>query len=241
MKDLNFLKEYPLAHRGFHSKEHPENSMGAYRDAINNNYGIELDLSVLKCGTVVCFHDKNLMRLTGVNKNVSDVTFDEIKDLTLLDSNETIPRFVDMLNLIKGRVPLLIEIKAHPGYKQGMFIIKDLLDNYNGEYAVFSFSPAVIYWLKKHAPYMIRGQITSFFEGKKNTPKLLKYLMKSLFFNKFTKPDFISYNKANLPNKYADKAKEDGLVVISYTATNKDDYNKIKDLYDNIVFENFKI
>jgi len=241
MKNLNFLKTWPIAHRGYHNVKYPENSLGAFKAAIKYNYAIELDITVLRDGTVICFHDKNFKRMTGLNKNVNEVTFDDIKNLKLNTSKETIPRFIDVLNYIDGKVPLLIEIKGHPGYKKAIHVIASMLNEYQGEYAIFSFNPKIVYWFKKHHPHIIRGQITSFFKEDKRQPKLLKYLMKSLFFNKFTKPDFISYNIDNLPNQYADKAKRAGLTVISYTAKTLNDYLKVKKDYDNVVFEGFKI
>lgn len=243
MKNIDFLKTWPIAHRGLHNYNNKiiENSIEAYQLAIKNKIAIELDITVLKDGTVVCFHDKNLERVTGINKFVYDVSYDDIKDVTLLNSNSIIPKFINVLNLVNNQVPLLVEIKSHKNYEQALPIIGEMISNYHGEIAIFSFSPKIVMWFKKHYPNIIRGQITSSFSENKKMIKPVKYLLKSMFFNRFTNPDFISYHSIDLPNKYADKAKNAGLTVISYTAFNYDEYLRVKNLYDNIVFEGFII
>lgn len=239
MKNTDFLKNSLIAHRGLHNNLFPENSIAAFNNAVSYNFGIELDISVLKDGTIICFHDNNLKRMTGLNQNLNNLSYDDIKDLKLNNTNETIPKFSDVLTLIDGRVPLLIEVKAHKGYKKSIKKIGELINNYSGDVAVFSFSPVVVKWFKKHYPNLIRGQITSYFNHNKKMPKLLKLFMKRMSFNKFTKPDFISYDNTNLPNKYADKALNKGIVVISYTARSNDEFKRIKSHYHNIVFEEF--
>ena len=243
MKNLDFLKTWPIAHRGFHNDSLgiPENSIKAFERAIEHNVGIELDITVLKDGTIICFHDNNLLRMTGINEFVYNLNYEDVKDVNLNNSNEIIPRFVDVLNYINGRVPLLVEIKAHREHKRVLPLIGEMIDNYIGDIAVFSFSPLIVFWLKNNYPNIIRGQLTSFFDEKPKMINPVKALLKRMVFNNFTKPDFISYNSINLPNQYADKAKDAGLTVISYTASNNDEYLRIKKLYDNIVFEGFMI
>lgn len=94
-KDLNFLKNKIVAHRGYHDKDKgiPENSMLAFKRAIDENYLIEFDLHLLKDGKVVVFHDDNLKRMTGIDALIKDKTYEEIKQLKLLDTNERIPLF----------------------------------------------------------------------------------------------------------------------------------------------------
>ncbi|VEU80268.1 glycerophosphodiester phosphodiesterase family protein [Haploplasma axanthum] len=241
MKNLNFLKEWQIAHRGLHNNNNkiPENSIIAYKEAINKNYAIELDITFLTDGSIVCFHDDNLLRMTGVDLEIKTCNLNTVKDLKLLNTDEIIPLFEDLLRLVDGKVPLLIEIKQNRNFKTFFKNLTTLLDNYDGEFAIFSFNPLVLSILKKYRKNYIRGQITSYFNELSTMSKPLKYLMKSLFFNHFTKPDFISYNIDNLPNKYADKAKKKGLTVISYTAKNQNDYDLALKHYDNIVFEGF--
>lgn len=241
MKDLTWIKENFIAHRGLHSKDQktPENTLAAIRLAIDKGYGIECDINVLKDGTVVVFHDNNLKRLTGRDEYLKDVNYDDIKDTTILDTQERIPTLKEALEIVNGQVPLLIELKPLGDNallcEQFMKTIKD----YKGIYAIHSFNPYVIYWFKKNHPSIIRGQITEFFKDDQNMKKITKYLMKTMFFNIFTKPDFINYGIKDLPNKYCDKIYKKGMCVISYASRSQEEFDMVRHHYDNSVFEFF--
>lgn len=238
MKKTNFLLTWKYAHRGLHNELIPENSIKAFENAIKNNFAIELDVRVTKDNTWVVFHDKNLLRMSNENIRLANLNYDDLKHHLLGNSLETIPALEDVLNLVNGKVPLLIEIKPIKNKKKHLKTLVKILDNYEGEYAVFSFSPFIIKWFKKYRPNYIRGQISSFFEDNK-LPRFLKYFYKSMFFNRFTKPDFISYNINNIPNKYINKAKSKGLILFGYTAKSLHQYQNALKHLDNVVFENF--
>lgn len=242
MKDLTWIKDNYIAHRGFHSldKSIPENSLLAFKRAMDYQYSIELDVNVTKDGHVVAFHDINLKRMCKVDINLSDVTYDEIKDFTLLNTNEKIPLLSDVLQLVKGKVPLLIELKPKGNNKLLCRSFMKTMRQYDGVYAIHSFSPGIVYWFKKNYPNIIRGQITEFFRNANHMNGFNKFLMKTMFFNRFTKPDFINYGIKDLPNKYTDKAYEKGICVISYCARNNLEFNLVKKHYDNAVFEFFR-
>jgi glycerophosphoryl diester phosphodiesterase len=242
MKDLTWIKDNYIAHRGFHSldKSIPENSLIAFKRAIDYNYSIELDVNVTKDGQVVVFHDMNLIRMCKVDENLSDVTYDEIKSFTLLNTNEKIPLLSDVLHLVNGKVPLLIELKPKGDKQLLCQAFMKTMSQYDGPYAIHSFSPWIVYWFKKHHPEIIRGQITEYFKNSSEMNSFQKYLMKSMFFNRFTKPDFINYGIKDLPNKYASKAYNNGTCVISYCARNNLEFNLVRKHYDNAVFEFFR-
>lgn len=239
MKKTDFLMKYKFAHRGLHNDIIPENSIKSFENAIKNGYAIELDIRVTKDNKWVVFHDKNLKRMTKEDIKLFDLNYDDLKYYLLGNSLETIPSLVDVLNLVNGKVPLLIEIKPIKNRNKHLKNLVNILDNYQGNYALFSFSPFIIKWLRKNRPSYIRGQISSFFEDNK-LPKFLKYFYTSMFFNNFTKPDFISYNINNIPNKYIEKARKEGLILFGYTARSIDEYHNALKYLDNIVFENFK-
>ena len=102
-----------FAHRGLHSKTHgiPENSMSAFRAAIQKNYGIELDLHLTRDGELVVFHDDDLKRVCGRPERPEDLTAAELTKCTLLGTKEHIPLFRDVLALVNDQVPLLVELK----------------------------------------------------------------------------------------------------------------------------------
>ncbi len=241
MKDLTWIKTRYIAHRGLHTldKSVPENSISAFEKAIAKNYGIEMDVNILKDGNVVVFHDKDLQRMCGIEKNLGDVTYEDIKGLKLLNTKERIPLLKDVLEIIDGRVPLLIELKPHGDKKKLFLAFLETIKDYQGVYAIHSFSPKIVYWFKKYRPDIIRGQITEFFRDNPDMNRVAKYLMKSMSFNRFTKPDFINYGIKDLPNKYCDRLHKKKMAIIAYASQNQKEFAFAKKYYDNSVFEYF--
>ena len=231
---MALLLKTPIAHRGFHDKDCPENSMGAFKKAIENNFVIELDLRILKDGKVVVFHDAGLMRMCGVRKYVKRCRYNELKDLRLNKTSYSIPTFAEVLNFVNGKVPLLIELKtSFFGRKLEKEVLR-LLKGYKGEYAIQSFNPLSLKWLKKHAIDIPRGYLSSFFDG---SLSFAKKMVKRLCFARSCTINFISYDMKNLPNKYVEKYKN--LPLIAYTVSSKKEWQQVKPYVDNIIFENF--
>ncbi len=241
MKDLTWIKENDIAHRGLHTKDLsvPENSLLAFEKAIEKGYSIELDLNMLKDGTIVVVHDFNLKRLTGLNKKVNELNYEDIKDLRLHNTAEKIPTLKEVLNLVNGRVPLLIELKPFGHIPNFCYNFYQEMLEYEGKWAVFSFNPAVVRWFKKHQPQIIRGQISKFFVKDDHIIWPVSHILKAMYLNHFTKPDFISYHVHDMPNKYIDKYKKKGLAIISFAARNQDELDFVRTHYDNVVFEYF--
>ena len=242
MKDLTWIRENLIAHRGLHSKDGtiPENSYLAYRKALEKGYSIELDVNVLKDGTVMAFHDLSFKRLCNDPRVLAEATYEDIKDLTLLSTDQKVIRFEEALKLVNGDVPLLIELKPFGNVNLLCASLMKSLENYQGRYAVFSFQPQVVRWFKKHHPEVIRGQISEYFSDNKNMNFIMKYLLKIMFFNRFNKPDFISYGIHDLPNKYLDKFMKKGITIISYAARTQSEFDLVKSHYHNTVFEFFE-
>jgi glycerophosphoryl diester phosphodiesterase len=242
MKDLSWLRENLIAHRGLHSQDLrvPENSLLAFKEALERGYSIELDINATKDGVVLAFHDFNLKRLCGVDLNLSDVTYEEIKHLKIHQTDEKITLLKEVLNLVDGKVPLLIEFKPHGDIQILCESFMKTIRDYTGKYAIFSFHPKVVGWFKKHHPEIIRGQIAEYFKENKGMGWFSRYLLKSMFFNRWTKPDFISYGIKDLPNKYVDRFYKKGMTVISYAAKTEQELNFVKSHYHNVVFEYFE-
>ena len=152
MKDLEFLSRNLIAHRGYHNNKKgiPENSVLAFKKAIDNNYLIELDVRLTKDQKLVVFHDDNLKRVCGVNKRVKDLTYRELLRYNLFDTTLKVPLFSDVIKLVNGRVPILIETKYHNRYGVLEKILINELSNYKGLYAIQSFYPMSLLWLKRN-------------------------------------------------------------------------------------------
>ncbi len=242
MRNTEWIKTTLFAHRGFHSEDKsvPENSLAAFKLALEKGYGIELDINILKDGTIVVFHDKDLKRMTGDERFLRDVGYDEIKPKKLLASGEKIPTLKEVLKLVGGRVPLLIELKHHGDYIRLCENFVNLMKDYKGLWAMHSFHPNIVLWFKRNHPEIIRGQISEYFLEEKNMKKSTIYMLKTMRLNFLTKPDFINYGLRDLPNKYCDRELRKGRVVIAYAAKSQADFDKATTHYHNAVFEYFE-
>ena len=240
MKDLDFLKDRLIVHRGMHNIKLgiPENSLKAFERAIEHNYIIELDLHVLKDNTVVVLHDDNLLRMTGVDKDLKDTTYDEIKSLKLNNTENHIPLFKEVLELVDGRVPLVIEFKYDTKAGRLEEEAMNLLKDYKGKYVIKSFNPLTVNWFKKNYPDIIRGQLGSSYE-KIEVNGFLRVLLSHMLFNFITKPDFISYNIEFLPNKKVAKFRKNK-PVLGWVIRNNEDLSKAKQYCDNFICENIE-
>ena len=235
---MNIDKFKFIAHRGLFDREKiPENSMLAFDKALEKGYSIEVDVNMTQDGYIVVFHDNSLKRMTGIKNDITTMTLSEIKKFKLLGTENKIPTFEDVLLQVSGKVPILIEVKPNSKYKELMKKLINLLEKYNGKYSIQSFDPRIVYWLKKNMPQISRGQISS-----KNIrevkSRILKILLGKMVFNVITKPNFISYQYLSINEKFYKKQKNKGREVIAWTLKNKEDYEKIRDYCDMVVFEN---
>ena len=233
----SWLVERCIAHRGLHNDEFPENSLGAFQNAINNGYPIELDVHIISDGTLVVFHDDSLSRMTGKDGYLKNLTKSDLENYHLADTEYTIPTFEEVLTLIDGKVPLLIEVKNTN--KVGALETKllEMLRAYKGEYAIESFNPYVLEWFKNNAPDILRGQLAGFFKGEK-LAFIKRFALKRMVLNKIAKPDFIAYEASRLPNRFVRKYKS--LPLIAWTVRSQKEYMKVVQYCDNVIFENFE-
>ena len=218
MKNIDFLKRSLIAHRGVHNPQIPENTLPAFVKSVDKNYIIELDIHILKDNTIVIYHDHNLKKLTGVNKVIETLSYAQLSKIKI-KKKYTIPTLEQVIHIVDGKVPLLIEVKDvnnNPKFEEE--IVK-ILDNYKGEFAIQSMNPFVIDWFYKNRKDYVIGLII-FNELNYNIVK------------KYTKKiDFISVYKKQLPFKI-------NKLVLGWTIRNEKELNKYKDLCDNLICEN---
>ena len=229
--DLSFLLTNLIAHRGYHNKKIgiPENSIPAFMKAVENNYIIELDVHVLKDNNIVVFHDDNLKRMTGIDKNIKELTYEEIKNIKLNNTLYTIPLLSEVLNIVNGKVPIIIELKYDVNKHRLEDNLMKLLKNYKGKYVVQSFNPFILGYLKRKYPNLIRGQLSYNFDGKK-IGKIQKYILSHMLIN------FISYG-INSPLIY--KLKRDK-IILGWVVKSRQDFIRIKKYCDNYICENIE-
>lgn len=238
MKDLTFLKKQIIAHRGYHNKDKniPENSLISFKKAIKHGYTIELDVHLTKDKKLVVFHDYDLKRVCGVNLVIEECTYKELLKYNLYNTNYKIPLFDNVLDLIEGKVPMLIEIKEKEHTGELEKILSEKLDKYTGLYAIQSFNPLSINWFRKNRNNYIRGLLSYDYKNQ-DMCFFKRFLLKNLVCDIFVKSDFISYGIKSVPNKIINKKNK---LLLGWTVRNKKDYNKSKKYFDNLICENME-
>ena len=165
-------------------------------------YGIELDLHLTTDGRLVVFHDDTLDRVCGVTGRVDEKSYAELQQLRLLGTEERIPLFSEVLDIVAGKIPMIVEVKYQKNYPALCEKMMSQLRDYTGLYCVESFHPQVILWMKTHAPAVARGLLSDrYTEGEGNMTRLTPatWASQQLLFNWLTAPDFIAYNYLTAP------------------------------------------
>ena len=199
------LKPQRYAHRGYHDKPTiPENSMPAFRRAIEHGWGAELDVHLLRDGTLAVFHDSDLKRCANVEGQIEDLDLEGLRKLRLEGTDEQVPLFDDVLALFEGKQPLIIELKAERGNHAALAEATcRMLDRYRVHYCIESFDPRCLIWLKKNRPEIVRGQLSEQFLRHGETAghgKATMWLLGNLFSNVAVRPDFIAYRFSDRDN-----------------------------------------
>ena len=232
-----------IAHRGlFNNQDIPENSISAFKLAVENDYGIELDVQLTADNKLVVFHDESLLRMTGVDKVLNQCNYDEISKLCLLNTNHHIPLFEDVLKVLNKETPLIIEIKPEGRYIETTKAAVEIMKSYPGIYNMESFNPNVVRYLKVNEPQIIRGQLSYNYlkDRKSSINHFLKFVLTYLLLNFYTKPDYIAYDCTNTNNlSFRIVSLFYRTECIAWTVKSQDEYEKIKKYYKCFIFDSF--
>lgn len=239
-----WLRSVPVAHRGLHdiAAGIPENSRAAFRAAMAAGYAIECDVRLTADGVPVVFHDADLKRLTGTEGRADALTAAALARLPLLGTVETPPLFAEFLDLVGGKVPLLIEIKNYGNEPAAPLCeaVWPLLTAYKGEYAVQSFSPEVVAWFHERAPHVPRGQIATDPADLKALDGAERKKLAAALEAGHGNPDFIAYDVKLLPAPLTERAKAAGKPVLTWTVRTDEQRSRAAAHADNIIFEGFR-
>lgn len=234
----SWIVKSPIAHRGLFDEKFPENSLSAIKKAIKNKVPVEIDVTALDDGTVVLFHDEKLARMTGKDGFITHHTYAEISKFTLAGTKEKIPTLAEALELIDGKVPVIIEVKNYGKVGGVEKAVWKELQGYLGEYAICSFNPYTLEWFKKNAPKVKRGQMASFFQDKEITG-VKRFALKRMILNKkISQPNFIIYCAEDMPNKYVKKYY--GVIpVLTCAIKSVQEEQRLNDFADNFIFDSY--
>lgn len=235
---LNIL----YAHRGlFDNKtDAPENSLPAFQKAVDAGYGIELDVQLSKDGIPVVFHDASLKRMCGMEGNVWDYPLSELKQLKLADSNAEVPTLAEVLDVVDGKVPLIIEYKLYVPQTKVCRLVNDLLRSYTGAYCIESFHPLALLWYRRHRPDVVRGQLCmEFWNEDKYRGNPFFFVLSYLVTNAAARPDFIAYKHSDASNLSFRLTKRMGALSVAWTIKSQTQLEEAKKHFDLFIFDSF--
>lgn len=233
------------AHRALfdNTTDRPENSLAAFRAAVEGGFGCELDVQFTSDKKLIVFHDNDYGRACGDDRPVWEVPWAQAKELRLFGSEETVPLFEDVLRTVNGRVPLIVEVKAEAindngWYRELCAAVYDVLKDYDGPWCVESFNPVAVRWFKKNAPRAVRGQLVN---GRRSSPDLsplAAFGMEQLLTSAWTRPHFIAYKEQdrNFALRLAQKL---GAMTVMWTVKSPARHAQLQQVEDAIIFEGY--
>lgn len=237
-----FIDHYrQVAHRGLHDRELgiPENSLPAFARAVEHGKAIELDLHATADNRLVVLHDFQLKRMTGVPGIVEEWTLEDLRKLRLQGTDAQIPTLDEVLELVDGRVPLLLEIKSERLGEVGRLepVLMKRLASYQGEFILEAFNPEVLVWLHRHAPQYIRGQLGNLDDENRQ----FKFYSRHLMFNPLSRPDFIAFDIQKIDYKLRLACKKHSLPLLGWTIRTEAELKKADRLCDGVIYEHLEL
>jgi len=230
------------AHRGYHDDGHPENSLAAFRLAKQCGLGVELDVQLTRDKKLVVFHDKNLSRMTGIDKDLCNTDFAELETYRLAGGDERIPLYSEVLETL-GDVPVLCEIKTYTGNAncEACPEILDLAAGYRGDIVYEAFSPYILKWLRQNRPDVIRGQLSQDFFRHGGLSGAPAFALGNLLTDFMARPDFIAYNFKDRSLGLA-AARLLGAETAAWTIRSPEEIEKAAELgYTSFICEGFSL
>lgn len=247
-EQFSWVEKRNFAHRGYYTKDQsiPENSIAAFRRAISSGYGIELDVQLSKDGKLFVFHDDDLKRMVNASSaivspsaKVTDMDYSILSSYYLGHSQEIIPLLADVLQIVSGKVPLYIEVKEFSTNCEAVCrSLISTLSKYEGPFAIASFNPFVLRYMRKHAPHWMRIQISQNYKHSQ-LPLWQKFMLENLMFNWITRPHAISYHYSSTNLSYR-ICRVFMMYTLGWSIPDRKAYQKYSSLFDGVVFEHFE-
>ena len=240
--EMEKFKQVKYAHRGLHDATKAENSMSAFAAAKEMGFGIELDIRLSKDGELVVFHDDNLTRVAGIDGKVIDFTAEELSKMSLSGTKDGVPTLREVLDLIDGAVPLIIEIKMNGDEKGVSEKLMEVIEGYKGDYVVESFNPIALKVVRRMRPDILRGILsTEYLKDEKHKGSILYGLLQHLMLNFMVRPDFIAYDKKGYKVKGLRFVRRSfGTALIAWTVKSAEEEREaISHGFDTVIFEGY--
>jgi glycerophosphoryl diester phosphodiesterase len=244
LRRLDWLVARPIAHRGYHDRAKGviENTAPAFAAAIVEDYAIECDLQLSRDGEAMVFHDDTLDRVTEATGLVKALSAKELGKIALKNAEAKIESLDALLAQVAGRVPLVIEIKTHwDGDMQLVARALKVLEPYTGAYALMSYDPDIVTYLREMSPTTVRGIVADRIADDyyAHLPLVRRLEMRSFSHAMRTQPHFVSFCAAELPFQPVGSLRAAGLPVISWTIRSRAQAAHARRYSDQITFEGF--
>lgn len=231
------------AHRGLYEKDQsvPENSLEAFKRAAAYGCGVELDVQLSKDGAVVVFHDDTVDRMTTGKGRVDSFTLSELQAMPLMGTAHRMPLFTDVMAVLDGVSPTIVELKSTPNYKELCEKTLAILRTCKGPYCVESFDPRIVRWFYLHAPDIVRGQLTEAYSywRKAGLPLWRCLMMHTLCINFLTHPQFIAFGRGHRPLCML-LGRQLGTMTVFWTERPDSDHELLAKRYDCRIFEHYR-
>jgi len=230
----SWLTDTTYAHRGLHAPDMPENSCAAAEAAIARGLGIECDVQRSLDEHPMVFHDWSLERLTGRVEATEALDADNLEKLRMLGTDQHPIRLARFLDLVAGRVPLLIEIKSKPGYdvERTCLYVARLLADYSGPAAIMSFDPRAPEWFAANAPQFCRGLV-----GTDSLPNGFEYVWHDPNIIERARPGFLALDRRDLACPEAAAWRASGGALLTWTIRTKTEAQTASSLADALIAE----
>ena len=229
------------AHRGLYGNGLPENSLAAFARACERGVGIELDVQLSRDGVVMVFHDDTLQRMTGCKGRLCEYDAATLQGLSLAGTEQGIPTFAQVLALVDGRVPLLIELKGESFDTSLCPVLASLLREYEGAYCIESFNPLLLRRMRQCLPCAFYGLLYTNVCRDKKKRSVLNMLLTCMALNALARPDFISYDHKAYKNSSLRFVRSFfKAATICWTVTSREDEELAYEHgFDGVIFENY--
>lgn len=237
---MNFEFGKYIAHRGLHDDDIAENSLSAFKKAIEKNLPAELDVRMTKDGKAVVFHDETLMRLCGFDMFIDQLTYEQLQAFDLKDNGEKIPLLVDVLKTVNGKIPLMIDIKQTHTSCCFEKRLAHILKQYKGDFAVASYDPVSLAYFRIKMPEVKRIQKISKFTVSNQIENFKHKVNASPFTWKLvSKPDIVAVDLRAINLETAFQVIDNNSDIFVFTANNEELMELSKMFAKTIIAENF--
>ncbi len=242
LRDLRWLVDRPITHRGLHAGSIIENTEAAFAMAIKHSYSIECDVQLTRDGEAVVFHDDTVDRLLDDTGPVKGFTVKQLKNMKFKRSKNRMQTLGELLDQVAGQQTLVIELKSHWTNDSALALrALDVLSHYHGPYALMSFDPDLMAYVAEHSPTTVRGitadRVTDSYYNA--LPLARRLEMRSFSHLPRSRPHFVSFDFNGLPFAPVAAIRGAGYPVISWTIESESHAAHALRYSDQVTFQNY--